>query len=75
MRKELAEQIASSVQWTRTIEYLHSMGVMIFFEIGPGQALAGMIKRIVRGATIINIGSMHEVEKAVTQVREHGWLS
>jgi [acyl-carrier-protein] S-malonyltransferase len=75
LRKELSEQIAASVQWTRTIEYLHSMGVRIFFEIGAGQALAGMIKRIVRGATILNIGSMHEVEEAVTQVREHRWLS
>jgi [acyl-carrier-protein] S-malonyltransferase len=75
LRKELAEQIAASVQWIRTIEYLHSVGVTTFFEIGPGQALAGMIKRIVKGATIINIGSMHEVEQAVTQVREHGWLS
>jgi len=75
LRKELAEQIATSVQWTRTIEYLHSVGVTVFFEIGPGQALAGMIKRIVKGATIINIGSMHEVEQAVDQVRKHGWLS
>jgi [acyl-carrier-protein] S-malonyltransferase len=74
LRKELAEQIASSVKWTRTIEYLQSVGVTTFFEIGPGQALAGMIKRIVKGATIINIGSMLQVEQAVTQVREMGLL-
>lgn len=70
LREELAEQVANSVQWTRTIEYLHSAGVTTFFEIGPGQALASMIKRIVKGATIINIGSMLQVEQAVTQVRK-----
>ena len=70
LREELAEQVASSVQWTRTIEYLYSVGVTTFFEIGPGQALASMIKRIVKGATIINIGSMREVEQAVTRVKD-----
>lgn len=75
LRKELAEQIAASVQWTRTIEYLSSVGVTTFFEIGPGKALAGMIKRIVKGASIITIGSMLEVEQAVTQVRAWGLLS
>ena len=70
LREELAEQVAASVQWTRTIEYLHSVGVTTFFEIGPGKALAGMIKRIVKGASIINIGSMLEVKQAATQVRD-----
>ena len=75
LRKELAEQIATSVQWTHTIEYLQSVGVTTFFEIGPGKALAGMIKRIVKGVTILNVGSMHEVEQAVNQVRNLELLS
>lgn len=75
LREELAEQLASSVQWTRTIEYLHSVGVTTFFEIGPGQALAGMIKRIVKGAMVINIGSMLEVKRAVTQSMDLGLVS
>jgi [acyl-carrier-protein] S-malonyltransferase len=70
LRTELAQQVAESVQWTRTIEYLTGAGVTTFFEIGPGQALAGMIKRIAKGATIINIGSTAEIEKAVTRVHE-----
>lgn len=74
-RMELARQIAASVQWTRSIEYLVSEGVTTFFEIGPGQALASMIKRIARGVTIINIGSVPEVEKAVARAREIGLIS
>ena len=75
LRRELAQQLASSVQWIRSIEYLRDAGVTTFIEIGPGQALASMIKRIVKGANIINVGKAAEVEKAVTYVREMGLLS
>lgn len=75
VREELAQQVASSVQWVRTIEYLVGAGVTTFIEIGPGQALTGMIKRIAKGVTMINIGSMAEVEKAAAQVREMGLVS
>ncbi len=74
LREELAQQMATSVQWMGTIEYLVSVGVTTFIEIGPGQALAGMIKRIVKGVTIINIGNVAEVEKAVAQVRNIGLI-
>ncbi len=70
LRDELSRQIAASVQWTQTITYLNSVGVTLFFEIGPGQALAGMIKRIVKGATILNVGSMTQVEQVAQQIRE-----
>lgn len=72
LSQEISQQIASSVQWTRTIEYLHQQGVSVFIEIGPGRALAGMIKRIVRGATIINIGTQEEINKAVSTIQGLG---
>ncbi len=74
IRAELAQQIASPVQWIRTIEYLELVGVTIFLEIGPGQALTGMVKRITKGATTINIGGMAEIEKAVSTMREIGLI-
>ena len=45
-----------------------------FIEIGPGQALTGLIKRIAKGVTMINIGSVAEVEQAAAQVRDMGLL-
>lgn len=74
LREELAQQVASSVQWVKTIEYLAGAGVTTFIEIGPGQALTGLIKRIAKGVTMINIGNVAEVEKAVAQVRDMGLL-
>jgi [acyl-carrier-protein] S-malonyltransferase len=75
LREELAQQLATSVQWIRSIEYLRDAGVTTFMEFGPGQALAGMIKRIAKGTKIINIGTVGEVEKAAGYIREIGLLS
>ncbi|QBD79171.1 [acyl-carrier-protein] S-malonyltransferase [Ktedonosporobacter rubrisoli] len=69
-RPELAQQVATSVQWVRSIEYLVAAGVTMFIEIGPGQALTGMIKRIARGTRTLNIGTVADLEKAVALVRE-----
>jgi [acyl-carrier-protein] S-malonyltransferase len=72
LRVELAEQVATSVQWVRSIEYLAQAGVNVFIEIGPGQALSGMVKRIVKGATLLSIGSVADIQKAVGLLREKG---
>jgi [acyl-carrier-protein] S-malonyltransferase len=69
---ELPEQIASCVQWTHSIEYMANAGVTTFIEIGPGQALTGMVKRIVKGVTMLNISNAAELEKVVGHVREMG---
>ncbi len=74
IRQELTQQIASSVQWVRTIEYMVNAGVTVFIEIGPGQALTGMVKRIAKSATTLTIGSNAEVEKAVSVVRDMGLM-
>jgi len=70
LREELAMQIATPVQWSRSIEYMVSQGVSTFIEFGPGQALTGMVKRIARDAVRINVGNAQEVEKAAALVRD-----
>lgn len=75
LREELAQQVAASVQWVKTIQHLAGAGVTTFIEIGPGQALAGMVKRIARGSTILNVGKAEEVTKVAAQLREQGIAS
>lgn len=72
IREELAQQIAAPVQWTHTIEYLVGVGVTIFLEIGPGQALTGMVKRIAKGVTTLNVSSGADIEKVAGTMREMG---
>ena len=61
LRDELAHQIAAPVQWTRTIEYLAGQGVETFVEIGPGQVLSGLIKRIAKGPTLLAVGAAADI--------------
>ena len=62
LRTELTRQIVSPVQWVKTIEYLSAQGITTFVEIGPGQVLSGLVKRIVKGATTLNISAAADVE-------------
>jgi [acyl-carrier-protein] S-malonyltransferase len=64
LRAELAQQIASPVQWTRTIEYLAGQGVETFVEIGAGQVLAGLIRRIAKATPVVAVGNAAEVASA-----------
>jgi [acyl-carrier-protein] S-malonyltransferase len=70
LRSELARQIESPVQWTRSIEDIVAQGVQTFVEIGAGQVLAGLIKRIAKGATTLAVGSAAEVGPVAAQLRE-----
>lgn len=72
IREELTQQIAASVQWTRTIEYLVGAGVTTFLEIGPGHTLTGMVKRIAKDVTTLNVSSAADVEKVAGLIREKG---
>ncbi len=63
LRTELARQIVSPVQWVKTVEFLAAQGVTLFVEIGPGQVLSGLVKRIVKGATTLNISAAADVER------------
>lgn len=74
LREELIQQLAAPVQWIHSIEYLMREGVTTFIEIGPGQALTGMVKRIAKDCIRINIGCMADIEKAVARVHDSGLL-
>jgi [acyl-carrier-protein] S-malonyltransferase len=68
LRQELAQQIDSPVQWTRTVEYLVGHGVDTFVEIGAGQVLSGLIKRIAKGATSLSVHSVGDIAPVAAQL-------
>jgi [acyl-carrier-protein] S-malonyltransferase len=61
IRDELLNQICSPVQWRRSVSYLKDANVNQFFEIGPGKALAGMIRNTHPEAAIIGINDIDGV--------------
>lgn len=50
IRAELKAQLTSPVAWTGTIRYLSEQGVDAYVEVGPGDVLLGLVKRIDREA-------------------------
>ena len=52
LRDELVDQICGSVRWVDVVGALVGAGVTTFYEIGPGQVLAGLIGRCAPGATV-----------------------
>jgi [acyl-carrier-protein] S-malonyltransferase len=74
LQAELAAQVAAPVQWARSIQWLADEGgVTIFVEIGGGQVLAGLIKRIAKGVTILNVGTPAEATAVAATLRARGF--
>jgi len=48
IRSELKAQLTAPVLWTSSINYLLDQGVETFLEVGPGEVLLGLVKRINR---------------------------
>jgi [acyl-carrier-protein] S-malonyltransferase len=51
----LIRQVSSPVRWENVIQRLASEGVTRYVEVGPGKVLSGLVKKIVPGATILNV--------------------
>ncbi|CAI0399732.1 unnamed protein product [Linum tenue] len=49
--------VTSPVQWETTVKTLLSKGLKKSYELGPGKVIAGIVKRMDRGAEIENIGA------------------
>lgn len=54
LKAELLNQLCHSVLWQRSIEWMTKEGTLEFVEIGPGQVLTGLIKRISRDVRAIS---------------------
>ncbi len=61
----LGEQVTSSVLWESSMRYLLSQGFTRFIELGPGTALSGFMKRIDKGAQMLNVADVASLEATV----------
>ncbi|KAL6902298.1 hypothetical protein ACP4OV_005174 [Aristida adscensionis] len=57
IKQILARQVTSPVQWETTVKTLMGKGLEKSYELGPGKVIAGILKRINKGASIENIGA------------------
>ncbi|KAI9118673.1 hypothetical protein K1719_011005 [Acacia pycnantha] len=57
IKKILARQVTSPVQWETTVKTLLTKGLKKSYELGPGKVIAGIVKRMDKGADIENLGA------------------
>ena len=57
----LVEQVTGTVRWRESVAFMAAAGVSVFYEVGAGKVLSGLVKRIAEGASGIAIGSPEDV--------------
>ena len=67
IKEELVKQLRSCIQWQRSVEYMMNAGVTTFYEVGPGQVLSGLIRRISTELQTFNISNIENLTQIAYQ--------
>ena len=64
----LVRQVSSPVRWEDVVKRLIADGTRTFVELGPGNVLAGLVKKIDRGVTVASVedpAALEELKRTV----------
>jgi [acyl-carrier-protein] S-malonyltransferase len=61
IRAELVGQLTGSVQWTGSVFKLQELGAERFVEVGPGDVLTGLVKRILTEPQFANVRNPEDI--------------
>lgn len=59
--EHLIQQVQSSVRFEASIRYLLNQGITTFLEIGPGNVLAGLVKKIAPEAPVVSYNGIQDL--------------
>ena len=68
----LVQQVSAPVRWEAVVARLAFEGVTTYVEVGPGAVLSGLVRKIHREATVVNLGSPDDlaaVEDALARLK------
>ncbi len=65
IRNEMLAQLTSPVQWVKSVRFMADCGVTEFYEIGPKDVLAGLIRRIAPEARAASVGTVANIKALV----------
>src|SRR3954466_15593477 len=70
IRTALQEQVTSTVRWTDCMQTLLDLGCDFFIELGPGEVLAGLLRRIQKDVQVVSVSDPASVHACVEKLRE-----
>ena len=69
IRRTLQDQVTATVRWVDCMEtLLEECGCEFFIELGPGNVLGGLLRRISRGVEVISVGDTESVRSCVERL-------
>jgi [acyl-carrier-protein] S-malonyltransferase len=63
IRRTLRDQVTGTVRWTDCMQRLIDLGCDFFIELGPGNVLAGLLRRTNRGVDVRSVVDAESVRK------------
>ncbi|MDN5331136.1 MAG: [acyl-carrier-protein] S-malonyltransferase [Tepidanaerobacteraceae bacterium] len=69
IKELLIKQVSSPVLWEDSILKMKELGVDTFVELGPGRALSGMVKKIDRSLTALNVEDSESLANVISYFR------
>jgi [acyl-carrier-protein] S-malonyltransferase len=67
-RSLLLEQLTAPVRFTQAARELIEQGVTVFVEVGPGNVLGGLLKRIDSSVHVMSVNDMKSLELATSEL-------
>lgn len=68
IRQSLLKQLCAPLLWEDSIRLMMDQGVDTFVEVGPGRVLSGLVKRIARRATVLNVEDPESLKNTVERL-------
>ncbi|MFS8512275.1 MAG: ACP S-malonyltransferase [Planifilum fulgidum] len=69
IRQSLIDQVASPVLWEDSVRWMMEQGVDTFVEIGPGNVLTGLVRKVNRRVTALSVQDVPSLEKALSELK------
>ena len=67
IKADLKAQLTSRVRWSESVQWMAAQGVDTFLEVGSGNVLGGLIRRIDKQLNSISLGSPADFEPLTTR--------
>lgn len=71
IRRGLIAQVESSVRWEQSLVSLVDAGMQGAYELGPGRVLAGLMKSVAKGVSVVSLGTQEKLSELTEPELRH----